>query len=116
MMKPSDILIEARALIDQPQNWTQYVYMRDKEGVETKDYAQASSYCGLGAIMAVYHKHGTQNKPVFQKAQIFLEKAVALREYPDFNDHPDRTHHEVIKAFDWAIANAQESYEELLTS
>ena len=54
-MKVSEVLIEARALIEDERSWTQGAYYRDAEGVDFADYRGSTplmptQYCSAGAV------------------------------------------------------------------
>ena len=106
------ILSEARALIDQPEKWTQNTLGRDATGkpVDLCSNVEAAALCASGAILAACMYDG-----------VFCAEETAVRDQlmraingPDargyglafWNDEPERTHAEVMQAFDRAIEDA----------
>jgi len=115
-MKPSEILIAARALVDTPDKWTKGSYAKDGQGRQVPSYSeQAQCFCTLGAFFhasASFHE-----KPFIQTPEHELMERQARRAlgnainpkalfilFADWNDAPERTHAEVLAAYDKAIA------------
>ena len=104
-----DRLRAARALIDKPEKWTQRAFGRDAEGtlvegLEGKHPAVVAR-CATCAIMNVsldeearetrrYLIHSINNHRPSDQCYFSLA---------GWNDAPERTHAEVMQAFDWAI-------------
>lgn len=88
MSTTHEILIAARALIDTPKKWVKSAYHREKNGLH--------SYCAAGALISVEAPGRT--------AYDCLAEAIGYRCVSDWNDAPERTHAEVLAAFDKAIA------------
>jgi hypothetical protein len=103
-MKASQLLIQAKALITDPEHWTQGVYARThKDGQDTNSYhPEAVCFCSLGALHRV-----TKDPLTFEAyymAKRRLSKAMGHQSIAGFNDtHP---HAEVMVAWDEAIALA----------
>lgn len=103
-MNTLQILIEARKLIEKPERWIQHDYARDADGGEvTPDDSDATCFCMLGALARSAHamEHEAHRLP----AALVLSTTVGGRVH-HWNDDPDRTHAEVLAAFDRAIARA----------
>jgi hypothetical protein len=82
----ADVLRRARALIDTPEKWCQ----GQCELGEAK--------CALGAILGA--------DPNYAAAALALNRVVAPN-IPAWNDAPERTHADVMAAFDRAITLAE---------
>lgn len=101
-MKTVEVLRAARKLIEAPWNWTQGSYCRDESGAsEHLDSPEADSFCVIGACRAAAEASST--------AGVSHPAEVALKAEMDYcaltwNDAPERTHAEVLAAFDKAIA------------
>ncbi len=104
-------LEKAKALIDTPHKWTQGTYAQDSEGWSvTVSSADAVCYCAHGAIAAVGGL-GSERTDAMADAVAEVLELPGKHEYnrlPPWNDAPERTHAEVMEAFDKAIAYAQE--------
>ncbi len=87
-----DVLIRARARIEDPQHWTQGWQARDKFGspVPTRS-RRAVRWCPIGAV----------NVESGVDAGRCIEDGPAR--LASFNDKPGRTHAEVLALFDRAI-------------
>lgn len=101
-MTTSQILREARKLIEKPENWTQGAYARDKDGneVDVCDDA-ACCFCSMGAVALA--AGGQQNGAL---ARMELTK-FTLAGVAAFNDV--YSHAEVLSLFSKAIAAAEAS-------
>ena len=107
-MKTKEILIAARAKIEQPECWTQMAFaktaLRNKAKV---DSPRAVCWCILGAICAV-----TNSKPGLLDVASYrlIANAIGVPPYSEnvvnWNDERARTHAEVLAAFDRAIEDA----------
>jgi len=104
-MTTKEILIAARAKIERPECWTNGAYARDAAGREVEPTCpDAVCWCVRGAIDASTGHH-SGNRP----ASVLFSQAVAgygALYIPIWNDEPNRTHAEVLAAFDRAIAAA----------
>lgn len=96
-MNNYDILTNAQNLIRDPKNWTQELYARDEDDHAVEPASkQAVCYCSLGAIMRVTGLDSdTTEHPTFDLLEVAMGSFVT-----EFND--DRTHAEVMAAFDKA--------------
>lgn len=102
-MKPKEILIAARAKIENPENWTQGSYSRNIDGVtiDSPKSKAAVCWCSRGAIIAISETYEDEDL-----AMSHLRNAIESK-YPTvvgFND--SSTHVEVLSAFDRAISLA----------
>lgn len=101
-MTPREILIAARAKIEAPERWTKGEFARTEDGKACRSSSDAAScYCMEGAVLSqpyLWRKKA--------RACAILRLAVVTLDYPttpSWNDAPDRTHAEVLAAFDRAI-------------
>lgn len=105
-MNTAEILRAARALIEKPEAWTQGRYCLDANGAVLSYGEQGGvKWCAAGALGAV---NGGECP---EEAWDLLQAAGGHWSVTGFNDNPDRTHAEVLAAFDKAIAIAEASHE-----
>jgi hypothetical protein len=104
---PQTVLINAKALIADPKNWTQGVFARNADGYSTGVHEEdAICFCTLGAIAVA----GDNQKWAQQIAINTLSKIITVNASNDavsvgaFND--THTHEEVMELFDKAIKEA----------
>ena len=99
-MTPREILIAARKLIEPPDRWTRGSLARNAEGYWVGIHSpNAVCWCMEGAVLLSSNSTNTDDVLVALK---LLEKASGV--FPSaYNDAPDRTHAEVLAAFDCAI-------------
>lgn len=109
-MKPSEILIEARKLIDTPDKWTTGCLARTKGGQSIRYSSEhAACFCALGAIYRAnrgtyeQHRQPSDNREMEREAERAIQLATKGN-VPEWNDAPERTHDEVLEAYDIAIA------------
>ena len=103
-MKPSEILLAAKEKINTPEKWTQGELAKNARGEKVPRYSEtAVCWCSLGAICAVAE---SETAKVESRAESSLRQVVIQR-IDIWNDDPERTHEEVMNAFDKAIALAQ---------
>ena len=101
-MKTSKILRAARAKIEAPERWIKGDSARNAEGCYVVSWSPfAVCWCGSGANHAVLGLAGD-----WSAADEALETAVG-GDFPDWQDAPERTHPEVLAAFDKAIAERE---------
>lgn len=101
MKTTAEILIEARKLIEKPENWTQGVDARDSRGIAVDyDHGGAVCWCAAGAISRI----GKMSDAVGD-AERTMRLAIGFGFISSFND--SRTHAEVLAAFDRAIEAAK---------
>lgn len=103
------ILIYARTLLENPNNWTQGAWARDKDGyLITYAHDDAVAFCSLGAInkaCAALKVDATVEAEAMKR----LMKCAAKVDSTDstniilWNDKHCRKHSQVLKAFDCAI-------------
>ena len=104
--KIKSVLIDARALIDTPERWTQGADRRDAEGrdIGFSTPEAITCRCAGAAIQEV-----TSSDLEFKEPASFLLSVIKVNTGVDFdfvclwNDHHKRTHTEVLQAFDGAI-------------
>ena len=102
-MTPREILIAARAKIEAPERWTKGAFARSARGRKVRlDGGKARCWCMLGALQEV------EMSPIrFRQAWALLVPAISvpdsISEVVLWNDAPERTHAEVLAAFDRAI-------------
>jgi hypothetical protein len=105
-MTPKEILIAARAKIEAPERWTHGAYARDAAGRKVEPTCpDAVRWCVRGAIDASTEQHSNK-----RPSSVLFSQAVAgygALYIPIWNDAPNRTHAEVLAAFDRAIAAAE---------
>lgn len=95
-----EVLEKARELIATPERWTKGALARDEHGIEVPTCCDdAYCWCMGGAISAV-----SENGSVYRSWGV-VERIVSMH-IDKFNDAPERTHAEVLEAFDRAIALA----------
>jgi hypothetical protein len=112
------LLREARATIATPDRWAQGSFAYDSDGNPVSPNSQkAACFCSLGAL---YRAAGcdtssslpTSDNTFIKKAEMCLDKAASRfgdLGIVDFNDIAERTHDEVLRAFDSAIKIATET-------
>lgn len=102
-MSPREVLIKARALIERPEAWTKGAAARDDGGVPVSfDSERAVCFCGIGATWKVQER---KSMAIDESGENLLHRVAGGR-FGSWNDAPERTHAEVLEAFDRAIALA----------
>ena len=109
----------ARALIDTPEKWTKGAFQRDETGNEVVCYGtplEPQSHCSTGAIMSACHNSDMERSIKDEREVLrYLGRSIERHSEPNWpshlalthwNDHPGRTHAEVMLAFDLAIEEA----------
>jgi hypothetical protein len=107
-MKTSELLIKARALIANPENWTRMAFARDSEGVSVDELCDdAVCFCAVGAINRAKADHGYLggDNPPMKLMRGVVSQCFKNSLISEFND--TRTHAEVMFLFDKTIAMAQ---------
>jgi hypothetical protein len=107
MAGPVESLLErARKRIEAPERWTQGADARrdDRMAVGAADKG-AVCWCAEGSLLS--EAGPDMRAPLNESIRIMFE-AADCGSVIDFNDAPDRTHAEVLAAFDRAIALARE--------
>jgi hypothetical protein len=95
-MKPSEQLQAAKELIKDPGNWIKGQF---------RDLAN-KKFCMIGSL------HQAAPTESIGKSMDFLSLVIPEKKIhciPDFNDHPDTAHADVMKVFDDAIVLAKEA-------
>lgn len=91
---PLEKLILARAILEQPENWTQGTYARDDEGWPClEDHPESVCWCMSGACRLAYAN------PMLLAYELVPGWCV-----PQFNDLSLTKHSDVLSVFDRAIA------------
>lgn len=106
-MKPSEVLRAARAKIDTPEKWMRGAYARVGEHAIRSAFTippNADSYCSIGACFSACNSAGDFRNAHRAINQLSL---VIGRPIDSWNDAPERTHAEVLAAFDAAIVRAE---------
>ncbi len=104
-MTPREILIAARALIAQPENWTKGAFALTSTGsLGRPGHEESTCFCVAGAILH------TQPSTSVRQILKLIEKVLPgeFESVPDFNDDPHTTHADVLAAFDRAIESLDE--------
>ena len=98
-MTPREILIGARALIAEPENWCQDVSARSSinRAVDPDDPA-ACRFCALGAIIRV----GGYSEARYAATTLLDDEEMEMG-VTVFNDAPGTTHDDILALFDRAI-------------
>jgi hypothetical protein len=107
-------LKKARRLISKPDKWCKKTAAKNKAGNCVSELSDSAySFCILGAFSRTSPDgssyHGAINN--------FIAANIKALTYPnkigveDFNDRPDRTHDEVLKAMDRAVKLAEKNYD-----
>lgn len=107
-MKPSELLIKAKAVIADPEHWTKGWYAQDAKGRSTGPAkSNAVCWCSAGALKKVAHEESTYSTR-FAAAKYLVEVAAEFgySGIPDFNDNS--SHETVMQAWDKAIQLAKE--------
>lgn len=111
-MKVSDALKAIRAKIEKPENWTQHVPVRDRDGnaLNMTNDPRAACWCWIGAHWAC-GRADPAHMAITHKVENFINEFVDAQERDTgimirFND--THTHDEVIAMTDKAIAHAEQ--------
>jgi hypothetical protein len=102
------ILIDARKLIEKPENWTKGVFARNKAGVPVWTSApDACSFCAIGAIAKV---NGASE--LWERESLgvsYLNKVCQKKrgmELAQYNNSRYVSHADILRLFDTAIESA----------
>ena len=90
----ADVLRRARALIEKPEHWCKHALERN------------GAFCVLGAALLAAHGNPLAAAPLPSKMFSFIWDACGGPPAA-FNNAPERTHAEVLAAFDRAVALAE---------
>lgn len=104
-MTPAAVLKKARELISDEKAWTKGWFAKDERGRDVyADDPGAVCFCAMGAIdRAAEECGGVDDVPALN----MLVRALGGTAIDLFNDAPERTHAEVLAAFDKAIASSE---------
>ena len=107
-MKPSELLIKAKAVIADPKHWTQDVYAKDAKGHHTgPSTPDAVCWCSVGALDKVAHEENAYSTHLTTAGYLdVVSDECGYSGIPDFNDNS--SHEAVMKAWDKAIKLAKE--------
>lgn len=100
-MTPAETLRRARALIERPEAWTKGTSARWHRQPVDVESPLATCWCAFGAIRRQSVDRATQDRAIGRLRRFSGPNVV------DWNDAPERTHAEVIEAFDRAIEKAE---------
>jgi hypothetical protein len=101
----AEVLRRAREVIATPERWTKgALYRVSKRGASCDDIAEATCFCGYGAVQKVT---GTRNAQCLLACDAL--DGVVGGDFPSWQDKPGRRHREVLSAFDRAIAAEEAS-------
>lgn len=104
MTTTRDTLVAARALIAEPGMWTQRAFARNANGLPVSDsYGLATCWCSVGAIRVASKRSSVRADTASALVRRGIGNPESLAEW---NDAPERTHAEVLEAFDRAIEAA----------
>ncbi len=107
-MTTAEVLRKALALIDTPEKWTKVVIARNAHGKEVSHRsADAVCFCMDGALARAADLEISRGRYEYEGATRAIRTATGEREYWLWNDAPERTHAEVVAAFQKAIAAAE---------
>jgi hypothetical protein len=113
-MRVSQILIEAKKLIDTPDKWTKWANARDKDGNPLYVYTGSNAgnvacMCSNGAVMSVALPQ--YNSKIYLQAMQVLDRATHAAGFcmgiVSYNDAGSTTHTDLMAIWDKAIAAAQ---------
>jgi hypothetical protein len=104
-MKPSTILKKAKRKISNPKRWCQKYLARLPSGVpcDPELTRVKQQWCALGAVLAVDWESELDVRWYLRNAIPHGSRATRVS---DYNDHPRRTHAQIMKLYDRAIALA----------
>lgn len=95
-----DTLRRARELLSEPNSWTQGTYARDAQGKRCYIWEDCRvCLCVEGALFSAH-----EDIEVCVAARDAFEGSLGGAPLDEWNDAPERTHAEVLEAFDRAIA------------
>lgn len=98
-MTTLDVLRDARDLLNDPARWTQGAHARDHHGGPVGPAANAAcAWCLLGALRRV-----ARSASACDAAEDALHYMADIWDLAIWNDHPGRTHADIIAALDRAI-------------
>ena len=109
-MKPKEILVQARHLLQKPQSWSQgaFAYNEGDHRVSYND-ASACSYCLDGAIRRAALRGGAREAQLERALNLVRDKIQVPDNYmtiQGWNDRETTKHSDVLAVLDKAIATA----------
>ena len=103
-MTDLEIMKAARLLLTPPGSWIQHVYARNHNGrIVHPTHKDGACFCSIGAFMRI-NPDRSFPIPVEFKHHMFFKCGNLIT---NWNDHPDRTHAEVLAEFDEVIAELE---------
>ena len=100
-MTTRELLVKARALIEDPDNWTQGMSVKEVQNAATGEIRK--QYCARGALAEVRDKSGANDWEPFRKSAMRkLREAIGGRNVVVFNDR--YLHRDVLGMFDRGIS------------
>lgn len=112
-MKTSEILIKAKEVIVNPENWIQNYFAYNKNGhpVGRGTHPDAVCFCSVGAIQKVIGDKGDASEEFLSARKVReVTKVLTIAAGETITDYNDtHTHSEVMEVWDKAIKNAIQS-------
>lgn len=108
MQETKEIFEKAKELINAPEKWIRGAYCREAMN-DTGDMVGSCllGFCTLGSLL-----EASPTEVSIQALSTIFNRTNGLEDYPisvaEWNDAPERTHAEVMSAFDKAIAYCKE--------
>ena len=101
----------AKLILGSPEAWCKNSFAKDRNGAECfyvePEKEGACSWCMIGAMELAAHRLGTEGyrdaAPEWKALKDIISAKVGEPTIAEWQDHMDRTHVEVLKAFDDAI-------------
>lgn len=102
-MKTSEILIKAKGLIKNPDNWIKGAIARNKDGItyENALSPEACKFCSIGAIQRITGKVNFSEDAL---RALRMQTAKLGVDVVSYNDSPRTTHKMIMALFKKAIA------------
>lgn len=105
------LLTEAKLLISDKVNWAQGVYAKNEKGLTVDNMDdEATCFCSLGALhraaVTGIVNHFIERDAINTLHEVIPVRPEGWRSIAAYNDGAGRTHEEVMKVFDDAIALA----------
>lgn len=98
-MKTSDVLIEAKKLIQNPKNWIKEHYSTDKDGqvLGTGNLDISCKFCSIGALQKVLKNDNfRKSSSAYFLLGLHTQEQYKMR-VAEFNDCPSTTHQMIMK-------------------
>ena len=99
-----DTLVKAREWLSDPAHWTKRRAWRDRCGVATEHRHQVGSTCAIGAVTLFFD--AGEDIRISVESAFWLDSFVPEQfpAVPEFNDHKNTKHADVLAMYDRAIA------------